>query len=70
VEAKLNQAWRKSRIAAHLWLKKQTGRWNERDRRLAARLASDPAVTNRLIDQAVSQLAARKHGYRLLDGKS
>jgi hypothetical protein len=64
---KLNQAWRKSRIAARLWRKKQSGQWNARDRRLAVRLSDDPAVTNRLIDQAISHLSARAHGHRLLD---
>jgi hypothetical protein len=61
VEAKINQAWRKSRIAARLWLKKQAGQWNDRDRRLAARLSADPAVTNRLMDQAVKWLKAPRH---------
>ena len=60
--------WRKARIAARLLLKKEARqRWNDRDRALAARLAADPGVTNRLIDQAVSFCTARKHGYRLLD---
>lgn len=46
--------WRKARIAARLLLKKQAHQpWNARDQRLAARLAEDPGVTNRLIDQAV-----------------
>lgn len=61
MEPKINQAWRKSRIAARLWLKKQVGQWNDRDRRLAARLATDPAVTNRLIDQAVKYLKAPRN---------
>jgi hypothetical protein len=60
--------WRKARIAARLLLKKEEHKpWNERDRALAARLAADPGVTNRLIDQAVSFCIARKNGYRLLD---
>ena len=60
--------WRKARIAARLLLKRQQHQpWNTRDQRLAAQLADDPGVTNRLIDQAVSFLTARKHGYRLVD---
>ena len=60
--------WRKARIAARLLLKKQECKaWNSRDRKLAARLAEDPGVTNRLIDQAVSSLSARrKHGPGIL----
>jgi hypothetical protein len=60
--------WRKARIAARLLLKKEAGlRWNERDRRLARRLAEDPGVTNRLLDQAVHSLTARrKHGPGIL----
>ncbi len=46
--------WRKARIAARLLLKKEARQlWSVRDQRLAARLAEDPGVTNRLIDQAV-----------------
>jgi hypothetical protein len=60
--------WRKARIAARLLLKRQAGQpWSARDRRLAASLAEDPGVTNRLIDQAVSALTAHRNGYRLLD---
>ena len=60
--------WRKARIAARLLLKKEEHKpWSARDRVLAARLVADPGVTNRLIDQAVSFLTARKNGHRLLD---
>ena len=62
-----SQCWRKSRIAARLLLKQRRQSWSGRDRRLATLLAEDPGVTNRLIDQAVSFLTARKNGYRLLD---
>jgi hypothetical protein len=50
--------WQKSRIAARLLLKKEKRPWNERDYALAAKLAEDPGVTNRLIDQAVKYLKA------------
>ncbi len=59
---KINQCWRKSRIAARLLLKKQHRPWTPRDRALAARLAQDPGVTNRLIDQAIHWLKA-PHSY-------
>ena len=53
--------WRKARIAARLLLKKEAGqRWSARDQRLAARLAADPGVTNRLVDQAVHSITARR----------
>ena len=60
--------WRKARIAARLLLKKKTGQaWSSRDRRLAQRLVDDPGVTNRLLDQAVHSLQARKeHGPGIL----
>jgi hypothetical protein len=60
--------WRKARIAARLLLKRETRRsWSARDCRVAARLADDPGVTNRLIDQAVHSLSARnKYGSGIL----
>jgi hypothetical protein len=60
--------WRKARIAARLLLKKAERRpWTSRDQRVAARLAEDPGVTNRLIDQAVHSLTARRqHGPGIL----
>ncbi|MGY8652758.1 MAG: hypothetical protein ACKVJX_03970 [Verrucomicrobiia bacterium] len=67
MEPKLNQAWRKSRIAARLWLRKQERPWNDRDRELASALADDPAVSNRLIQQAIYGLKARSNGHRLMD---
>ena len=59
VEPKINVCWRKSRIAARLILKKERQQpWNARERALATQLATDPGVTNRLIDQAVKYLKA------------
>lgn len=53
--------WRKARIAARLLLKKEAGQqWSPRDRRLASRLAADHGVTNRLVDQAVHSITARR----------
>lgn len=59
--------WRKARIAARILLRRERGPLSARDRRLAGRLAEDPGVTNRLVDQAVSFTRARHNGYRLLD---
>jgi len=53
--------WRKARIAARLLLKREGGQaWSARDRRLAEQLANDPGVTNRLLDQAVHSITARR----------
>ena len=52
--------WRKARIAARILLRRARGPLSDRDRRLAARLAEDPGVTNRLLDQAVASITARK----------
>ena len=59
---KSDRAWRKSRIAARLLYRKAAGPLRERDRLLARRLAEDPEVENRLIQQALYFLGgARKH---------
>ena len=69
VEEKINKCWRKARIAARLLLKKEARRpWNARDRALAARLACDDGVTNRLIDQAIHGLRALKQNGRSILG--
>jgi len=61
--------WRKARIAARLLLKREAGQpWSPRDRRLAARLAEDAGVTNRLLDQAYfSHRARKRNGRSILD---
>jgi hypothetical protein len=59
--------WRRARIAARILLRKERGALTARDRRLAARLAGDPGVTGRLVDQAASFTTAQKNGYRLMD---
>lgn len=65
----MDPSWRKARIGARLLLKKERGEpWCARDRRLAGRLAEDPGVTNRLLDQAVANLSARRrNGHSILD---
>ncbi|MBI2925702.1 MAG: hypothetical protein HYY24_08365 [Verrucomicrobia bacterium] len=67
LEPRPDRFWKKSRIAARILLKKECRPLNARDRRLARRLGEDPGVTNRLIDQGIHWLKARKNGHRLLD---
>lgn len=69
LERRIDPWWRKARIAARLIHKREAGQpWSTRDRRLAARLADDPGVTNRLIDQAWWSIRARRrNGYGLMD---
>jgi hypothetical protein len=56
--ALMDRSWRKARIAARILLRSEGGSKSARDRAWAARLADDPSVTNRLLDQAVSSLRA------------
>jgi hypothetical protein len=65
----IDPSWRKARIGARLLLKREDGvAWSPRDRRLARRLADDPGVTNRLLDQAYfSHRARRRNGRSILD---
>ena len=51
--AKVDVAWRKSRVAARLLIRKEAGALGLRDQALARRLSLDPEVTNRLIQQAL-----------------
>ena len=62
---KPNQAWRKSRLAARLLIRKEAGRFSPRDEVLANWLSQDPEVTNRLIQQALYFLGvgSRKHAF-------
>jgi hypothetical protein len=57
--------WRKSRIAARIWLRKQSGKLTDRDHVLAPWLASDPGVTERLIDQAVASITAARRSHQV-----
>jgi hypothetical protein len=56
----MDRSWRKARIAARILLRPATKPASARDRAWAKRLADDPAVTNRLLDQAVSSLRASR----------
>ena len=58
---RIAQAWRKSRIAARLLLREDEGRLSSRDVALGKVLAADPAVTPRLIQQALDGFHAYRH---------
>jgi hypothetical protein len=52
-EPRQDTCWRKSRIAARILLREQAGSLTSRDIALGRKLAADPGVTPRLIDQAL-----------------
>ena len=55
----LDPYWHRARIAARIWLKAQQGKpLSPRDKRLARLFAEDKGVSNRLIEQARSYVAA------------
>ncbi len=63
---RVDPSWRKARIAARILLKLERGeRLTPRDFRLSSKLKNDPAVTNRLVDQAIHFTLARQNGLRL-----
>jgi hypothetical protein len=53
VAERLDDPWRKSRIAARLVMRKASRPLRPREQDLARRLSRDPQVTNRLIEQAL-----------------
>jgi hypothetical protein len=67
-------AWRKSRLAARLLIRKQSRPFNAREKTLARQLSADPEVSNRLIQQALYYLGIgpRKHAFdrKLVDGRN
>ncbi len=65
VGEKHDQAWRKSRMAARLLLRREVRPLRGREQELARQLARDPEVTNRLIQQALYFLGIgpRKHEF-------
>jgi hypothetical protein len=71
---KSDTAWRKSRMAARLLLRKEARGLRPRERALARQLAHDPEVTNRLIQQGLYFLGigTRKHEFdkKLVDWTS
>jgi hypothetical protein len=70
---RLDTAWRKSRLAARLLIRKEAGRMTPRDQALARRLSQDPEVSDRLIQQGLYFLGIgpRKHAFdrKLVDGR-
>jgi hypothetical protein len=71
--AKVDTAWRKSRVAARLLIRKEARPLRPREQILARRLSQDSEVTNRLIQQALYFLSigSRKHDFdrKLVDGR-
>jgi hypothetical protein len=59
----MDRSWRKSRIAARILLRSKISAVAPRYGRLAKKLAADPGVTNRLIEQALSSIQATKRNY-------
>lgn len=57
---KYDRCWRKSRIAARLLYRRINGPLRPRDQALARKLAEDPEVENRLIQQALFFLAGSR----------
>ena len=72
-ELKVDTAWRKSRLAARLLIRKESRPLRPREQALARRLSQDSEVTNRLIQQAlyVLGIGPRKHAFdkKLVDGR-
>ena len=56
-----DRCWRKSRIAARILVREDEGRLTARDVRIGRRLAQDPGVTPRLIDQALYAFSQRPY---------
>ena len=76
-EAKVDTAWRKSRIAARLLLRKESRPLRPlrpREQALARQLSQESEVTNRLIQQALYFLGVgpRKHAFdqKLVGGRN
>lgn len=73
VGIRADTAWRKSRIAARLLLRKERRPLRPREQCLARQLSRDPEVSDRLIQQALYYLGIgpRKHAFdrKLVDGR-
>ena len=65
VENRVDGAWRKSRLAARLLIRRADRPLRPRDQALARQLSADAEVTNRLIQQALYFLGVgpRKHDF-------
>jgi hypothetical protein len=60
-----DNCWRKSRIAARILLREEAGTLTARDVTLGRKLAKDPGVTPRLIQQAIYGFKGRKYQLEL-----
>lgn len=65
VPDRVDDPWRKSRLAARLLLRKESRPLRSRELAAARKLSHDPQVTNRLIEQALYYLGigARKDAF-------
>ena len=74
VGPRVDGAWRKSRLAARLLIRKESRPLRPREQALARRLSQDSEVTNRLIQQALYFLGVgpRKHAFdqKVVGGKN
>ena len=74
VGTRVDDAWRKSRLAARLLIRKETGKLRPREQALARRLSQDPEVTSRLIQQSLYFLGVspRKQAFdhKLVGGRN
>jgi hypothetical protein len=59
-EPRYDTCWRKSRIAARILLREDAGKLTKRDVALGRKLAADPGVTPRLIEQAIHGIRGKK----------
>jgi hypothetical protein len=64
-EPRYDTCWRKSRIAARILLREQSGKLTRRDVVLGRKLAQDKGVTPRLIQQAIYGFKGFKHQLEL-----
>ena len=64
-EVRIDSAWRKSRLAARLLIRRESRPLRPREQALARKLSDDPEVSNRLIQQALYFLGIgpRKHAF-------
>ncbi len=60
-EPRWDDCWRKSRIAARLLLRERAGKLTARDVALGKKLAADPEVLPRLIQQALYAFEGRRY---------
>ena len=74
VGTRVDDAWRKSRLAARLLIRKEARALRPHEQALARRLSQDPEVTNRLIQQALYFLGVGpcKHAFdqKLVGGRN